>query len=133
VDGIVPFAGTVLSTCLIVAGVPGVLTPSSDFSSMTSAGGISGTAVITATGAFNISALAPAAFLTGGTGANTNTTFEANYSLTGATSVSDVLGATPTALDPGITTISVDLTATKSSGAFLTGAYTANVTVRCEP
>ncbi|MGQ0456714.1 MAG: hypothetical protein ACT4OU_06600 [Hyphomicrobium sp.] len=134
--GSVPFTGAVLSTCAITIGTPGIMTPNGDFTVLSSAnaGGLSGAAAVLATGpTFHVSAGAPSAFVTAPPTGNDNATFAASYRGTGATTVGVTAGAIATALNVGVTNVEVDLTATKSSGVFATGAYASEVLVTCEP
>ncbi len=126
------FTGTVLSTCVLTVGTPGIIAPNSDFSALDSRnpGGLpSSVSALTTGGSFSISAVPPASFTTG---SSTGVTFATAYTLSGATTASGVIGTATTLLGIGVTNISVDLAATKSSGSFQAGAYTAAVTVRCE-
>lgn len=130
-----PFTAAVLSTCTIVIATPGVMAPNSDFTVLDSeeSGGTSGVATVTTTdSAFSISVDAPTTFFDAPTGGNDNVAFAAKYSATGATSASDVVGTVTTLINPGVTSMEVDVTATKSSGVFTQGAYAATATVRCE-
>lgn len=130
-----PFSATVLSTCTIVIATPGVMAPNAGFTVLDTeeAGGNAGTATLTTTaGTFSMSVDAPTVFSTVPTGGNDNLTFAAKYSSTGATTSSDVVGTVTTTLNPGTTTMEVDLKATKSSGVFPVGAYATTATVRCE-
>ncbi len=131
-DATAVFAGTVLNTCVLTVGTPGIITTNATYSKLDSdnAGGAESTVAALATGAgFKISAIAPTTFTSG---SSTNVAFAADYSLAGATSATDVAGATTTTLQAGATTVSVGLEAAKSSGSFEAGAYAAAVTVRCE-
>jgi hypothetical protein len=131
-DAAALFAGAVASTCVLTVGTPGVLTANTGFTQLASGnvGGLKSTVVALATGAtLKVSAIAPQTFTTG---ISTNVAFVADYSLTGATTASNVAGATTTTLGTGASTVSVGLTANKTSGTFEAGAYAAAVTVRCE-
>jgi hypothetical protein len=131
-DATALFAGAVASTCVLTVGTPGIITANATFTQLDSdnAGGAESTVAALATGAgFKISALAPTAFTAG---SSTNVAFLTDYSLTGATTASNVAGATTTTLGAGLSTVSVGLEAAKSSGTFGAGAYAAAVTVRCE-
>ena len=81
---------------------------------------------------FRISALAPASFTLAPATGNDNVSFAAAYSGSGATTITSTPGATQTSLGLGLTNVVVQLGATKSSGNFASGNYTATVTVRCE-
>jgi hypothetical protein len=131
-DATAVFSGAVASTCILTVGSPGLITADAGFTHLDSdnAGGAESTVAALATGAgFKVSALAPTTFTVGN---STNVTFAADYSLTGATAASNVAGATPTTLNAGSTSVSVGLEASKSSGTFPAGVYSAAVTVRCE-
>ncbi|WP_011580643.1 MULTISPECIES: hypothetical protein [Chelativorans] len=130
-----PFSSTVSATCNIAIDSAGIMTPSSDQTQLSSQeqGGSAGLATITTTGAsFDVTASAPTAFSAAPAGGETNVTFASLYSATGATTATDVAGATPTALGTGVTNLAVDLTATKSTGIFPEGNYSADVTITCE-
>lgn len=132
VDAGAVFTGLVTSTCALTVGTAGVMTANAGYTTLSSenAGGSRSTVAALTTGdTFNISAIAPSTFTAGD---SSNVTFATDYTLTGSTSASDILGATPTLLNVGTTTVAVDLTATKSTGNFPAGAYAATVTVRCE-
>ena len=131
----VPFSGVVVSTCTLAVATPGILAPNSNYTVLGSnqPGGSAGAVTIISTGAtFKVSATAPSSFTVAPADGNTNTTFQAHYQSTGATSIGSVLGSTATPLNAGVTSLSVDLSATKSSGVFSQGAYTSEVVVRCE-
>ncbi len=131
----VPFAGTVISTCTLAIGTPGVLAPSSDYKTLgsTQPGGTSGSVTVISTGSsFRISADAPSSFAIAPADGNTNVSFVARYQATGATTIGQTIGSTATTLLPGLTTLGVDLTATKSAGVFSQGLYQTEVIVRCE-
>jgi len=130
------FSGAILSTCILVAGTPGIITANADYTAMSShnGGGSASFVTATATGSsFDITTEAPSAFTLAPAGANTGTTFSSSYALSGATTASEVDGATPGGLNVGISTVTVHMAATKSADAFPASlTYTAIVTVRCE-
>lgn len=133
--GNVPFAATVLSTCTVTVGTAGVMAANSDFTVLDTeeAGGNAGLAAVVSTGAaFSVSVDEPTAFLISPTGGNDNLSFDVKYDATGVTTASGVIGSVATLLNPGLTTVSVDLKATKSVGVFSEGAYTTEAVVRCE-
>jgi len=135
VTGTVTFSGVVTETCTINVDSPGTLVANTDLTTLSTneAGGTAGVATIQTTGSsFSVSAAAPAVFTSAPAGGDENVTFATLYSATGATNLADVVGDTPSALAQGTTTLSVDLTATKSSGSFPAGNYTADVVVTCE-
>lgn len=130
------FTGAILSTCVLVAGTPGIIAPNADYTGLSShnGGGVASlvNAVTTGSG-FDITTEAPASFTLAPAGANTSTTFSSTYALSGSTTASEVDGATPTALNFGATVITVNMAATKSTGVFpASPTYSAIVTVRCE-
>lgn len=134
-DSLVPFTALVTSTCVLTVGTPGVLGANSDFSVLSSSasGGVAGTVSALSTGTtFKVSAIAPTAFSIAPDGGNTGVTFAATYSGTGSTSIGTTPGDTQSTLATGVTLLTVNLDATKSSGPFPGGAYTTEVTVRCE-
>ena len=131
----VPFTGIVTSTCVLTVGSPGVMSASTDFTNLssTNSGGVAGTIAVLSTGtAFKVSAIAPTAFTTSPVGGGDAVLFNALYQGTGATSIGSTPGATATTLNTGLTNLSVNLNAQKSSGTFPGGAYATEVIVRCE-
>lgn len=131
----VPFTSTVASACVLTVGTPGVMAPDAGYATLdtTESGGTSSVVTVISTGAtFSVSADAPTTFSTAPTGANDNLTFEAKYQGTGATTIGETLGTVSTPLGLGLTTLTLDLKATKSTGVFPQGLYTTDVVVRCE-
>ena len=131
----VPFAATVISACVLTVGTPGVMATSADYTVLDSeeTGGVSGLVTIVSTGAaFAVSADAPTDFTVAPSGGGDNVTFEASYQATGATSIGETLGSVTTPLNLGLTSLTVDLKGTKSTGVFPQGVYAAEVVVRCE-
>ncbi|MCT7375255.1 hypothetical protein [Chelativorans salis] len=129
------FNGLITSTCLINVGTPGTLVASADYTelSSTEAGGTSGTVTILTTGAgYEVSTDSPSAFATAPAGGGDSVTFASSYSANGVTSLTDVVGSLASPLGLGLTNLSVDLMATKSTGTFPAGDYMAEVTVTCE-
>lgn len=133
--GNIPFNGSVANTCIITVNGSGTLAASTDFTVLGSeeAGGAAGTATLLTTGAgFSLSADAPASFSTAPATGNTNVTFEANYSATGANTIAQTDGATATSLNRGSTDVNINMSGTKTSGTFEAGTYGATVVLRCE-
>ncbi len=130
----VQFDAVVNNTCTIAVGPAGVLATNVGQTVLSSsvAGGSAGTADITATSAaYQVSVTAPTAFGAGApAGGGTNVTFAANYASAGATTLA--AGTTARALNTGVSNITVNMSATKSSGSFPTGTYAAVVVLRCE-
>lgn len=129
----IPFNGNIADTCAITVVSSGTITPNGDYSQLSSnnPGGVAGAATIMATGTgWEVSADAPTSFSS--EPVPTTSTFAATYDLTGANTASNVPGATLTALNNGVTNVSVDLTATHPSGSYQAGLYAATVVLRCE-
>jgi len=128
-------SGTVASTCVLTVGTPGILAANANSSVLGSkeSGGLKSIVTAVSTGAaFNITAASPASFTVAPSNGNDNVTFLSEYQLGGATSSGRLAGTIPTPLNIGVTTVDVDLTATKSSGVFPQGLYTATTVVTCE-
>jgi hypothetical protein len=131
----IPFTGAILSICALTVGVPGILAPNATYDELSSSnsGGSNGTiAALTTGGGFTITTEAPSNFTLSPTGGGTNVTFDTAYTATGVTTISLSAGETISPLNVGLTTVSVRLEATKSTGSFPAGAYSAEVLVRCE-
>lgn len=131
----VPFTTTILSSCILVVGNAGLfgLNATGDVLDSKLAGGLSGSVLATSTGGgYLLSVASPGAFTLAPSGGGDNVTFASTYSLAGATSTGETPESTTTALNLGISTVSVDLAATKSTGIFGAGLYSAAVTVTCE-
>jgi hypothetical protein len=127
------FNGTVNNTCAITIVDAGILATNVGQTqlSSTNAGGQAGTATLATTStAYSVTVNAPTAFDTQPATAGVST-FAASYGTTGAT----VLAAGQTTLKPlsvGTTTVAINMTATKATGAYPTGTYAATVVLRCE-
>ena len=131
--GDVQFDAVVNNTCTITVGPAGVLSTNVGQTTLSSTNpvGSAGTADIPATSAaYSVSVNAPTSFATAPSGGGTNVTFAANYASAGATSVATTSSAAP--LNTGVSNITVNMTATKTSGSFPTGTYAAIVVLRCE-
>ncbi len=125
--GSASFAGSVDSTCVITAGNPGRIAPNADYSNLSSinAGGYASQVTALATGnTFSISTDAPAGI--------TADVSSSSYSLSGATNRGTTDGTSASPLSSGLTNVSVDMSATRTSGVFTSGSYNGVVTVRCE-
>ena len=127
----VRFNGTVEPVCSVVVGSDGVMKSSADGRKFGSKelGGVAGTVVVTSnTNQLSFSAAAPSSFTSSPTGGSEGVDFQAEFTAAGLGS--SVVGTAP--LPIGITTVAVDLTASKSSGTFPAGDYVADVVVTCE-
>ncbi|KQT53100.1 hypothetical protein ASG43_19125 [Aureimonas sp. Leaf454] len=133
--GTINFTGNVAATCsLSVTNGSAIMTPSSNLQTLSSknGGGTAGTVAVTTTGGVVLGVDA-ASSLIQPTGDVTATTWTPSYSLSGVSTVSDT-SLPSTISSPGTGTINVNLTGTKSGiNSFVTGSYSAVVTVRCEP
>ena len=132
VDGNAEFSGEVGSTCILTTATPGVLTPSTDLTTLRSSNASGVPALVTAvtnSSTFGITTIAPSGFTAGDA---TGVTFSSNYSFSGATTRSTTNGTLKGSLNPGLTNVNVGLNADKVNGAFEANTYTATVTVRCE-
>ena len=133
VTGNVIFNADVSNTCAITIVDAGILTTNVGQTqlSSTNAGGQAGSATLAVTSAaYSVSVNAPTVFDTAPATAGVST-FAASYGTTGAT----VLAAGQTTAKPlsvGTTNVSVNMAATKATGAFPTGTYAATVVLRCE-
>ncbi len=126
------FGATVGNTCRLIAVDTGLLVPNVTnrvLSSSLSGGRQAQVSADASSAGFTVSAIAPTTFVTGN---SNNTTFASTYSLSGATSGSNIAGPTQTLLNSGSSTVAVDLSATKTAGVFPRDMYTADVTIRCE-
>lgn len=96
-------------------------------------GGSAATAEITTTrGSYSVSLDAPTTFDAMPTGGDTGVTFATNYSMTGATTSPEVPGTTSTKAKKGLTSVTMDLTATRSAGVYPAGNYSGVAVLRCE-
>ena len=135
--GNIPFSGAVSNSCIITVGSSGALAASADYAVLSSeeTGGAAGTATILTTGGgFSLSADAPASFSSAPATGNTNVSFSASYSATGANTIAPTNGASATALSRGSSAITVNMSGSKSvpGETFESGTYAATVVLRCE-
>ncbi|MGB8817975.1 MAG: hypothetical protein WCC66_08665 [Rhizobiaceae bacterium] len=131
--GNVQFDATVNNTCAITVQTAGLLTANvgQTVLSSTNAGGSAGTAEIVATSAnYTVSVDQPTAFSAAPVGGGTNVNFAATYASAGATTLTARNTAAP--LLTGTSNVTVNMSATKTSGSFPTGTYAGIVVLRCE-
>ncbi len=131
----------ILGTCSIVVGASGTLAPNPAITVLGSkqGTGAAATATITANSTlcsilslldcFSVSTPAPASFLSAPSGGGDTATFATTFRLNGG---AELPGDVPRRVTNGTYAVQVDLTATRASGIFRSGAYQAQVTVRCE-
>ncbi|MEO5326156.1 hypothetical protein PV773_22835 [Mesorhizobium sp. CC13] len=127
------FNGNVTATCTLVINSNGTMTVSAGLQSMSSqnAGGSPGSVALATTGGVTLSVDAVAS-PTVPAGDTTPTTWTPTYSSAGAHAISETGSSTPLTV-PGLSTVSVNLTGTKSgANSFTSGAYQATVVLRCE-
>ena len=131
--GNVPFNGSITASCTITVSNPGSLgvNAGSTVLGSSEAGGTSSVAQVVATGTgYSLSTDALSAFSTFPTTGGDNVTFATSFSGSGANTMSNVSSASLTTA--GVTNVTVDMQATKSSGVFVAGSYAATVILRCE-
>ena len=132
--GDVQFNGMILSSCTILVLTPGTLAVNTDGDLLSSEnlGGLPGTATVTSTGlGYDLSITAPTGFDTAPTDGGTNTTYDASFSSIGVTidplvEVGDILS-----LGLGLSTLTVNASAQKSTGIFPAGTYQMTTTLTC--
>ena len=132
VTGNVIFNADVNNTCVINIVDAGIMKGNVGLTQLSSetAGGQPGLATVaTTSSAYSVNVNSPLAFSTFPTG-GAATSFAAKYSTTGASVYSNQTVANPLAV--GTTNVQVHLAATKATGSFPTGTYTATVVLRCE-
>lgn len=132
-SAVVTFNATILPSCALVVGTPGVLAVNSDNTELDSsaAGGVSGTATVLTTGlGYKLQIDPPSGFRLAPSGGQPDT-IDVDYQAGGVTLgiITDVTA--PLNLNLGLTTLDIDMVANKTSGFFPSGVYAADVTVRC--
>lgn len=133
-DRNVNFRGVINNSCSLVVLNDGLLGVSADQTVLSSkeAGGLRGRVSAVTNGPGNtIEIISPTGFSVGPPSADVNTVFESEYSTSGGTILSQLLGVVVSILGIGTTTIDIDATATKTSGTFESGAYELITVVRC--
>tara|TARA_R110002020_G_scaffold26758_4_gene86529 strand:- start:3777 stop:4259 length:483 start_codon:yes stop_codon:yes gene_type:complete len=133
-DRDVNFRGLINNSCSLVVLNDGLLGVSADQTVLSSkeSGGLQGRISAVTNGFGNtIEIISPSGFTVGPPSADVNTIFETEYSTSGGTVLSNLLGVVVSILGIGTTTIDIDATATKTSGTFESGAYELTTVVRC--
>lgn len=131
----VEFTANIGGACVLLVANNGLLAADTGFTVLSSSqlGGVAASVTATTTDAsFDFSASTPSSFTTAPSGGDTNVTFATTYSGVGTTIIPSTPGATTTPLNFGVTVLSINLSATKSSGVFPAGSYQADVTATCE-
>ncbi len=119
----------------MVDGAGGIMRQNVDVSVLSSqqAGGMAARATITATnGRYRTSVDAPSGFIEFPNGGNNNTEFSASFSSNGATNFLSVPAGVEQKVKRGTSNIEIHMEARRLNGAFPSGRYTAEVTLRCE-
>ena len=132
--GDVQFNGLILDSCTVLVLTAGTLAVNTDGDLLSSEnlGGLPGTATVTSTGlGYDLSISAPTGFDSAPTDGGTNTTFDASFSSLGTTidplvEVGDLLS-----LGLGISTLTINASAEKSTGIFPAGTYEMTATLTC--
>ena len=135
VDATVTFSSTIAGICSLLIDTNGLMAANATYTELSSQellGLPAAVTAVTTSGGYSVSALAPGAFTSAPAGGDADVTFAAVYSGLGTTIIPETDGATPTPLNLGLTVLTVNLAATKSSGTFPAGNYQADVIVRCE-
>lgn len=123
------------NACAIIIGRTGSMNVNPEANEISSIGwgGQPGEAQIVATNSsFNLSMDEPLGFSLAPPKGNDATVFKSTYSGFGATNFSQSPGNTKIRVKKGTTSITANLTATKTSGTFPAGQYRAELTLRCE-
>lgn len=134
IDNDVTFTGSILESCSVTILTSGLLGVSSGQDALSSeeVGGLAATAtIVTNSSNSSIRMVNPLDFTSAPSGASTNVSFDTNYLLVGTTVGSQSDGETETTLNFGLTTMTMNASATKSSGTLPTGDYTLTPTLRC--
>lgn len=134
IDNVVTFQGTIPESCSITILTNGTLAVSSEQDELSSEqiGGLPATAsIVTNSSNSQVQMINPADFASAPSGASANVSFGTNYILAGTTVAVEADGETQTTLNSGITTMTMNASATRASGALPTGDYTLTPTLRC--
>lgn len=129
-----PCAAQIVGICTLLVTSGGTLAPNTAYTQLSSAnsGGSPGTVNATVIGAaMTLQLTGPSNFTSAPSGGNSNVSFATQYSATGATVIASTGSLAPRTIALGLTFLSINLTATKSSGIFPAGSYAADVTVSC--
>jgi hypothetical protein len=128
-------AGENKQFCQIVITQPGRLAQNADATKLTSMG-FSGEAaraeVTTTNGSYYALIDRPNGFAVAPNGGNADVVFASYMSGTGKTSFADAPGTERVKLKNGKTNLSINLEVSKQRGAFASGHYRADLTLRCE-
>lgn len=124
--------GNVLSSCALTLGSNGVLAASTDATSLSSknSGGAPAGLLLLATGAFKLEVDTLSSFALAPTNGQPDS-LDVTFNTTGVTVVTGRAAGSALNLSAGLTNVTIDTVATKSSGIFPAGAYRADVVTRC--
>lgn len=129
----VGFNGLITSSCALTIGLDGTLTTNPGGTTLASnqSGGSAATALILSTAStYKLEVDPVTSFTLAPTGGQPDAV-AVTYNATGVTTVTARAAGTPLNLGLGLTNVTVDLSATKSSGIFPSGLYHADVVMRC--
>lgn len=129
-----PLSAQGLGICTLVVVTGGTMTPNASFTQLSSTNSGGSGALVTATVvglAMTLQLTGPSNFSSAPSEGNANVSFTTEFSTTGATLIVPTANLTPRPIAVGLTTISIQLSAAKSSGVFPSGSYAADVTVNC--
>ena len=132
------FEGTAANSkhfCAIMVTQNGRLRPNIENTELSSrqAGGIAGVATVTSTNSsYQMSIDQTIGFTSAPADGNTNTTFSATYSGSGAANFMETPGNIPVKAQKGTTTVETNFIATRSPDAFPAGNYNGELILRCE-
>ena len=121
--------------CQIIVQSNGTMAPNVGVTKMSSMGVMGESAradIITSDNSFFVSVDNPLGFSIAPNGGNNEVTFQAYMSANGKTSFGQTPGDNRMKLNSGLTAIELNLEATKQAGAFPTGHYSVELTLRCE-
>ncbi|MEM6650305.1 MAG: hypothetical protein AAF603_08650 [Pseudomonadota bacterium] len=123
-----------MDTCTVVVGTPGILAPNSDNTmlSSTQAGGQPAIVTVAATAAlYKVDIDSPTTFTLAPSGGDTDMSYATEFDATGVTTLTDIAAGASVNLNLGVTVLSIDATAQKTSGIFPAGSYSMSSTVEC--
>ncbi len=134
-DEIAKAAGSANQSCQIMVQQNGTMVQNVGATKLSSQvnAGLPGLAQVTTTnGSYYVSIDRPNGFVSAPVGANTDVVFASSFSGHGKTNFGNTPGNVRVKMKNGVTDLDIHLEATKLSGAFKAGHYTAELTLRCE-
>lgn len=124
--------GNIASSCTLTLGSNGILAASTDATSLSSknAGGAPAGLLLLSTGAFKLEVDTLSSFALAPTNGQPDT-LDVTFNATGVSVSTGRLAGSALNLGIGLTNVTIDTVATKTSGIFPAGAYRADVVTRC--